>query len=338
MINPVRAIWFLAAIVCSLAPLPALAHDSRPLAIVVSEIEPGVAEVNWIIPPSLDRTFWPDVFLSGQCEPNHLHQNERSSIHSRYFVCPNDLSQAVLEIHYPKFNPSLSAVVTVKFTNGEIQSSVLNPTQTTLHIEHRYSPWEKIQRYFSMGFHHILSGYDHLLFVLCLTLVARTPKRIIIALSGFTLSHSVSLFLVATGRLHLSIPAIEAVIVLSIVFLAAEIARGRRKTLAWERPTLVALIFGLAHGAGFGSALLDLGLPQTHAIFALLFFNLGVEVGQLAIVTAGLLAFWIAGRYSPALTTVVQTGRLRKGISYGIGVTATLWFYQAILAFSPNPI
>lgn len=319
-------------VACWIAPLAAAAHDSRPLAIIVTETANGITEVKWAAPPSLDPAFAPEIRLSHPCQPRGPEATAYSKTGHRFFICPDGLSDAELQLHYSRFNPSLSAVVTLALANGETRSALLDPTQTTWRPSLGSSGQSNVAEYFSMGTRHILSGIDHLLFLLCLVIVAGTLERTIIAVSGFTLAHSITLFLVSTGRLHLSIPAIEAVIALSIVFLAAEIARGPRSTLAWERPAIVALLFGLAHGAGFGSALQEYGLPQAHALAALFFFNLGVEAGQFAVLAAALLAFWLATRTSPLFAREILSGRLQSKFVYGIGVAASLWFYQGALS------
>jgi hypothetical protein len=164
-----------------------------------------------------------------------------------------------------------------------------------------------------------------LLFLGLLAMIAGAPRRIFIAATGFTIAHSITLALTALDVLVVSVPAVEAVIALSIVFLAAEIARGERATLAWRRPALVASLFGLAHGAGFASALGEIGLPQTSRIPALFYFNVGVEAGQIALLAAGVAALALARRLARPIHEAMTGGPARRLIAYGVGALASFW-------------
>ncbi|NWG92876.1 MAG: HupE/UreJ family protein, partial [Parvularculaceae bacterium] len=149
---------------------------------------------------------------------------------------------------------------------------------------------------------------------------------------GFTIAHSVTLALVALGLLRVSVPAVEAVIALSIVFLATEIARGDKTTLAWRRPVLVASAFGLAHGAGFAAALGEVGLPKTETLGALLFFNLGVEAGQVAIIAAVFAMLFAVRRAVPIIAALLRLGLFRRAGGYALGVVSGYWFIERAAA------
>lgn len=153
------------------------------------------------------------------------------------------------------------------------------------------STLDAVLRYTTLGVEHILEGADHLLFVLGLLLIVSTPrvriKALIQTVTAFTIAHSLTLGLATLGFVSLPSRPVEAAIALSIAFLAMEVVRGWRgdKSLTHRQPWLVAFGFGLVHGLGFAGALLDVGLPQPEIPIALLFFNVGVEVGQLIFVT-----------------------------------------------------
>ena len=182
--------------------------------------------------------------------------------------------------------------------------------------------------YLGLGVEHILFGPDHLLFVLGLVLLvwrtARTPRRrardLLAAVTAFTLGHSLTLGLAALGLLALPIAAVEACIALSILALAVELGGSWEDAPTWtrRRPGLVAAAFGLLHGLGFASALEAVGLPRGALLEALLAFNLGVELGQLAFVGAALLALGLLARRVPA-------ARLARLGAYAIGVPAAYW-------------
>jgi hydrogenase/urease accessory protein HupE len=156
---------------------------------------------------------------------------------------------------------------------------------------------EVAQTYTMLGIEHILTGFDHLLFVLALLILVDGTRRLIATVTAFTLAHSLTLAGAALCVLHVPGPPVEAAIALSIVFVAAEIVHARqgRPGLTQRHPWAVAFTFGLLHGVGFASALAEVGLPPLSIPVALLFFNVGVEIGQLLFIPA-VLALIAAGR------------------------------------------
>ncbi len=189
------------------------------------------------------------------------------------------------------------------------------------------SEMASIKRYTALGIEHILFGFDHLAFVLALLLLVRGVIPLIKTITAFTVAHSITLGLATLGAINMPTRPVEAAIALSIIFVAAEIVHARRGHigLAARYPWLVAFLFGLLHGLGFAGALSAVGLPADEIPIALLFFNLGVEIGQLLFVAA----VWGA---------IVLVSRLRPGqfawagiISpYVIGAAATYWFVQRL--------
>ena len=147
---------------------------------------------------------------------------------------------------------------------------------------------EVARTYTVLGIEHILSGVDHLLFVLALVMLVRGTRRLVATITAFTLAHSLTLAAASLGFVSVPGPPVEATIALSIMFVAAEIVRARqgRPGLTQRYPWLVAFSFGLLHGLGFAGALAEVGLPPLSIPLALLFFNVGVEIGQLLFVAA----------------------------------------------------
>jgi hydrogenase/urease accessory protein HupE len=184
--------------------------------------------------------------------------------------------------------------------------------------------------YFTLGVGHILGGIDHLLFVLALLLIVRGAKRIVFTITAFTVAHSITLIAATLGWVHVPGPPVEAMIALSIVFVAAEIVHGLRGEpgLTARAPWVAAFSFGLLHGFGFAGALAEVGLPQKAIPVALLMFNVGVELGQLIFVAAALAA--------GALLTQLRLRRperLRWAASYAIGTIAMFWVIERVAAF-----
>jgi hypothetical protein len=183
------------------------------------------------------------------------------------------------------------------------------------------------KRYTALGVEHMLTGIDHLFFVSGLLLLIRGVKRLVLAITAFTLAHSVTLALSVLGIARVSPSYVEAIIALSVVFLAVENVRALRGQGGWtERwPWLVSFGFGLFHGLGFAAALNALGLPDDEVPAALLFFNVGVELGQLAFV-----AVWLAVLFFVQRWIREWPRPLAFAPSYVLGIVATMWFFQRV--------
>jgi hypothetical protein len=197
--------------------------------------------------------------------------------------------------------------------------------------------WGVASTYGALGVSHILGGIDHLLFVFVLLLLVQDRWRLLGTVTAFTLAHSLTLAAATLGWIVVPAPPVEAVIALSIMFLAAELTKteGAGLRLTERHPWIVAFSFGLLHGLGFASALKEVGLPQTEVAPALLFFNLGVEAGQLMFIGGVLLAGALLARLYPQAIASV-TGRGRTGarlVGYGIGSLAATWAIARITAF-----
>ena len=184
--------------------------------------------------------------------------------------------------------------------------------------------------YLVLGVEHILGGVDHLLFVLALLLIVRGGKRIVATVTMFTVAHSITLAAATLGWVHVPGPPVEALIALSIVFVAAEVVHGLRGTpgLTARAPWVVAFTFGLLHGFGFASALAEVGLPQNAIPLALLMFNAGVEIGQLLFVSAVLLLMPLARRLS-----LLKPRWIEYAMPYAIGSVAMFWVIDRVGSF-----
>jgi hydrogenase/urease accessory protein HupE len=179
--------------------------------------------------------------------------------------------------------------------------------------------------YTRLGIEHILTGFDHLMFVLAITLLVRNRKALVLAITAFTLAHSLTLAATVLGWLWLPSASVETTIALSIVLCCAECLRPA-ESLAHRAPWLVTFAFGLLHGMGFASALLETGLPAAHVPSALLFFNVGVELGQLFAIAVFLAAGWFVTRIEqrPAWSL--------RAFVYAMGTTAAYWSLERGLA------
>lgn len=191
------------------------------------------------------------------------------------------------------------------------------------------SPVRLASRYFGLGGEHILTGFDHLLFVLGLLLLVRGFWPLVKTVTAFTVAHSITLGAAVLGVIPTASGPVEAAIALSIVLLAREVVTGHRGDvhLVHRQPWLVAFLFGLLHGLGFAGALSRIGLPGGDIPLALLFFNLGVEGGQLLFVVILLGANEIVRRIG-----WIRSRRLQPVVGYALGTLAMLWFFERLPA------
>jgi hydrogenase/urease accessory protein HupE len=315
----------------ALAPTVASAHESRPLHVELVEDTSGGVALRWRVPGSVPSANRPVVSLSAPCAAEG-DEAGTGSFRWRVYRCGDALADARLDIVWPRFRPSVTTLIRVERSRGERHTEILPPGETRWTLPPDETRGRVAGSYFRLGARHILEGGDHLLFVACLLFIAATPRRVLVTVTGFTLAHSVTLALASLGLVRVPVPPVEAAIALSIVLLAREIVRDRREGLAWRRPVLVASSFGLLHGLGFASVLADVGLPQHELPTALLFFNLGVEAGQLLFVAAlGALALTL-GRllHRDAAGTLAP---FRLPVGYASGILASLWLLERVSAF-----
>ena len=230
---------------------------------------------------------------------------------------------------------STDVLVRIQRLDGTSETARLNAASTSFVVKGAPEFWNVVKTYMVFGIEHILEGFDHLLFVACLIFIAGTWRRILVTITGFTLAHSITLSLAGLGLVRLPVPPIEAVIALSIVFLAREIALDRRDTLTWRYPIAVSASFGLLHGFGFASALSDIGLPQTEIPAALLAFNVGVEIGQVLFVICMLTVFWLVTKSLQRLSMDSENWlkKIEKPMAYGVGGITMLWTIERVSGF-----
>jgi len=214
-----------------------------------------------------------------------------------------------------------AAIVKVFWLDGQARVYTFTGGQPSIRLygsaDDRRGWGEIASAYTVLGVEHILTGYDHLAFVFALLFLVGFNKRLVWTITAFTAAHSVTLALAALGLLTLRSPPVEATIALSIVLVAGE-GLHAKETLSRRWPALVAFLFGLVHGLGFAGALKDIGLPQNHLPVALLTFNVGVELGQLLVVSLAYAA-WRALKGRP------QFAALRTPALYVIGSVAAYW-------------
>jgi len=224
-------------------------------------------------------------------------------------------------------------LVRIVATDGTQKTLLVHPSQPWLVVAASPSRTDVATSYLRLGIEHILGGVDHLLFVLAILLLVKGWRRVLATVTAFTVAHSLTLAAAVLGFVHVPQKPVEACIALSIMFVAAEIIHAGRgeRSLTLRAPWIVAFAFGLLHGLGFAGALSAIGLPQ-HAIpVALLFFNVGVEVGQLLFITT-VFAFFAATRLASQRAQTLLGG-MQRAAPYAIGGVAAFWVIQRVVAF-----
>ena len=311
----------------------ALAHRLQPAYLEVSEQNTGAFNVLWKRPLVGNKPMdiypqFPDS-CSNLTEPV-LRPSDSSAVERWLIDCgASGLAKKTIVID-GLVKTVTDTLLRIELANGSMHTTVLRPDAPTYIVPETSSKMKVAGSYLVLGIEHILGGFDHLLFVLGLLLIVRKTKVLIKTITAFTLAHSVTLAMAALGFVHVSQTPVEAVIALSILFLAIELSKQHRGEigLTSRAPWLVALSFGLLHGFGFAGALSEIGLPQTDIPLALLFFNVGVEVGQLMFVAAVLVVHLLIKKIKVDWPVWAE-----QTPAYAIGSLAAFWFIQRTLSF-----
>lgn len=317
------------------ATASATAHEIRPAYLQIDETGPSRYTVIWRLP-----------ILSGMRLPVALRFPEGvrdvTAPAERYFpdslvetrvVETVDGSLAGKRVEFVGLQATITDVlVRVRLLNGSVSTTMIHPAQPWVDVATRAGRLYVVGTFLIHGIEHILFGYDHLLFVLALMLIARDWRALLLTVTAFTAAHSITLTLATLGFINVPGPPVEAAIAFSILLLACEIIRiqNGHPSLTAKRPWMVAFAFGLLHGLGFAGALADLALPASDIPLALLFFNVGVEIGQLLFIAALIVAVRLA-RLARQPAYVGRNALLAT--TYLIGTMASFWFVERLAAF-----
>ena len=311
-------------------------HEARPVFVEITETITNEFSAWWKVPTTVPVYSIPYLIMPDTCraqgETVELEYPE-AYVRQQQYHCLNGLSGQVLALEFEVFNPSVSSLFRVQLLNGEIHNHIMQPGETKWRVPDKENILGVVRDYLLLGIRHIFTGADHLLFVACLIFIARTARRILITISGFTLAHSLTLALSTLRIVELPVPPVEAGIALSILFLAHEIAVKNRQSWTWRYPITVSSSFGLLHGFGFAAVLRDIGLPQTELPAALLFFNLGVELGQILFVGVVAVAIFALSRLSIKRELVQRHRLYAQAAVYAIGSISAFWFIERVIKF-----
>jgi len=319
-------------LLCCGFAMTAKADESRPAHLQLTLYESGSVAMVFKVPALGNRRLGLYPKLPDNCEavlPPSARIIDNAYTERATFQCTDGIigKTVVIDGLTSTFTEVLARVIRA---DGATQVARLTPSAPSFVVEETPDAFAVISSYLLFGFAHILSGFDHLLFVLALLILVPSMRVLIWTITAFTVAHSMTLAAATLGFVNFAQPPVEAVIALSIVFVASEIihvSQGR-PGLTQRRPWIVSFTFGLLHGFGFAGALTEVGLPEQAIPLALLFFNVGVELGQLAFVAAVILTMTLAKRllreppkWGPAAT------------AYAIGVVASYWTIERVLGF-----
>jgi hydrogenase/urease accessory protein HupE len=326
------ALRFLIFCACLLSVAHAFAHEVRPAYLDLREEAPGIFDVLFKTPMRGDARLALDVSFSGRVQmvtPVISRMTDNAMVQTWRLSTIEPLAGQEVRID-GLASTMTDALVRIEFIDGGEWVERLTPGTPRATIPARQGGWAVATTYLKLGVEHITLGVDHLLFVLALILIALNTRQLVMAITAFTVAHSITLAAATLGFVNVPPPPVEAAIALSIAFVASEIVRARegKVGIAARAPWVVAFAFGLLHGFGFAGALSEVGLPAGHIPVALLFFNVGIEIGQLLFVAVvlGLAAFFrLAQRPLPRWAALA--------LPYLIGSLAMFWVIQRVSVF-----
>lgn len=303
------------------------AHEMRPAFVQLVETATGIDAT---LRQPLIAGFRPDLALDvAGCRvaAETISQREEGTlIQSWQEVCDEALSQSSLSIR--NMYPGVSEVlVSVTLVDGSVQRFVIRPDNPVVNLGGADAPL--LPAYLELGIEHLLKGLDHVLFVIALMVLITDKWRLVATITAFTVAHSITLALSTYDLLQISQSAVEALIALSLLFMAVEML-SKSPSLTSSYPWIISFGFGLIHGLGFAGVLREVGLPDDSALWALLLFNLGLEVGQLMVVAAclllgALIRYW---RLHAFAASGVRLSNLLP--AYLIGPISVWWLLQRL--------
>jgi hypothetical protein len=312
--------------------VPAGAHEIRPGYLELTESRSGDLRILWRQPIAggYAAPLLPTISTGWlQREPFSSLRSDSAYLREWHVASPHAaLAGATVKVEGLE-RTITDVLLRVTYADGGELTQLLKPSAPSFQIPAAGKSGLPVRQYLELGFMHIWSGIDHLLYVFGLLLLVRDIRTLVKTITGFTVAHSLTLAAASLGYVHVPPAPVEAVIALSIVFVAAEVlnAREGRLNLAQRAPWAVAFGFGLLHGLGFAGALAEVGLPAQSIPAALLLFNVGIEVGQLTFIGLLLLAVQALWRLAPRLV-----GQLHWAPPYVIGSVASFWLIERVAA------
>lgn len=334
-----RAVLVLALCLSVLATPEARGHALEPAYLQIAALGDARWRVTWRRPDVAGRPMAIDAVLPAACAPQRgpaPRFDGRAWASGWIAECSGGIGGGAVFIEGLD-RTRTDALVRYELTPRRAETRRLTAAEPAFELPAVPSALRVFGSYAALGVSHILEGIDHLLFVFALMLLVRGRRRLVTAITAFTIGHSVSLAASTFGWITVAPPPVEAAIALSIMFLAAEIvSRAPERSGGFNQaPWLAAGGFGLLHGLGFAGALQEIGLPGGDVPLALLAFNIGVEIGQLLFIALLLVSWALLGRLYPATLrwTDHPRGPVRLATAHVMGALAAFWVIQRVAAF-----
>ena len=306
------------------------ADEARPVYVEIEQVSTFKYSVRWKIPPVMAEGEEPRISLEHASCNLAMDKSPAGLLGRALYECSETDLKFDIRLIYPVGNPALTSLVVFNRLFSDPQQIFSGPEVTTITLGALDEPLDVSKQYLSAGIEHILVGSDHLLFIVCLIVIARGFRRLVLTVTGFTVAHSVTLSLATLNIVQVRTELVELLIALSILLLAVEIIKHYwikdYTSFTWRYPVTVSSVFGLLHGFGFAVVLQELGLPQSMKIHALLFFNIGVEIGQLLFVAAVVVVSLLAIKLIPAVDrSQIMITQLSI---YVIGSCSAYWLFE----------
>ena len=348
--------WMLPLLSAAALSAPAAAHEVRPAYLELTEVSAGRFDVLWKQPvladaePGLVRRLPLRPAFPAQCREagRALPELTAAALLERWTIDCGAEGLGTEPIGIAGLPRTLTDVLLrVRFVEGASVDHLLRPEAPRVVVAPEGGGGMAVPAYLRLGVEHLLFGFDHILFVVGLMFLVRRPLQLVQVVTAFTAAHSITLALSTLGVLTLSQRPVEAVIALSILYLAVELARGAGRPVGADgavgtagpasgasslarSPWVIAFGFGLLHGFGFAGALADIGLPEQARAMALLLFNVGVEIGQLMVVGVLLAVLYgLRARQVPLPAVLVQAPIVL------MGTVSAYWFLERVLSMLP---
>ena len=289
------------------------AHEFNPAHLVIDETAENTYQINWMYPvknigPRAEIIF-PDTCSSEAQSP---YQRGKYLVEKIDLLCGESLKGQIIEV--TNLSVLTDALVTITHLNNDVFEGLMNLKESKLLVPIKQQSFPS--SYFTLGVDHLISGIDHILFILGLLFLVTGIVNMIKTITAFTIAHSITLGLSVLDLISLPRATVEAVIALTIVFLALEISENKQYKSA---PWLIAFAFGLLHGLGFANALTGIGIANEQLLLSLLFFNLGIEAGQLLMIPIFGAFIWLAYKFNIYKQSATC-------VSYILGAMGFFWF------------
>ena len=302
----------------------AFAHEVRPAFLRLTELSPGFDALPRFAAqfkqPQVDGRFL-NLRVASNCEAGESTVQASDSALAENFILQCDAA-SLQSIQILGLERTLiDTLVSISYRDGQTLNRIITGKNSTLVLA---DSTPAVPTYFALGIQHLLFGFDHILFLIMVLYLVKTPLAMLKVVTSFTVAHSLTLVATTLGWLHLSIAPIEALIAASIVLVAYENLRSRR-TLIHLYPVIVVFSFGLLHGLGFAGAFAELGLPRDSQVSALFLFNIGIEFGQLLIITVILLGVALIRKLNLAMHPFAFVAPC-----YFAGAMASFWLIQRV--------